>query len=65
MKFLSLIGMIMGCYFIVQSIYFGLAMANGFVMTIDRYTDIYLMIVMILVGSASITFSFLHNIMED
>ena len=55
----------MGCYFIVQSIYFGLAMANGFVMTIDRYTDIYLMIVMILVGSASITFSILHIIMED
>ncbi len=64
MKFLSLVFMLGGSYMIVQAIYFGVAMANGFVMTTDTFTDLCVLIGLTLVGVASVSFSLLREIIK-
>ena len=48
MKINSLIFLLVGAYLAIQSFYFLLAMGNGFVMTIDTFTDVFILIIMLL-----------------
>lgn len=65
MKILSLVFGLVGMYLLVQSIYFVVAMVNGFVMTTSTLTDIFALIIMTLSGVALLVVSFAKQVLDE
>jgi hypothetical protein len=64
MKINSLIFLMVGAYLAIQSFYFLLAMGNGFVMTIDTFTDVFILIIMLLSSVSCFVVSYLHSVLD-
>ena len=64
MKISSLVFGLVGMYLLVQSIYFVVAMVNGFVMTTSTLTDIFAIVIMTLSGVALLTVSFATQVLD-